>query len=988
MAISYVHPSVSSTITDNSSVYITASGTTKLFAVFTSEKGVDNEIKTITTASEFIFNYGEPNMKLYGQTGYNIVNWLNAGGVVYCLRVLPDDAGYANAIVNIQTKVGKKQVLDVNGELVDVDDVQLRPCITYTNINNTSKSAIEFDELRRSSMVTVDGYTNNMLFAVIPKGRGKNYNNLGFRISLTDSYDSTYEFRLYNFEVTKTSDTGSVSTIQGPFLVSLDPDAMSLSGSSLFIADVIESYCDYFTVIFNEDNYESLAKIINPEIHPNKIDFFNGESRMVNGEYETYYDKRTGKEEDIHMAVIKYDINGVATDERNIINANNTVERNIVEVDNAYRTSQYDRHEKSFDRIKTALGIVRKIEAGTGTVDNFTNIEIETIKDEGNVVTLGKGIDILSSDKAVEDAYAEFIEAKDNLSQSDLGLEELLNRYSIADNKMYKLSTSVDSLLDKLYEIFDYARIGQSVDTSYATKIVDIISDLDTVENYIENINVIALNCNKYLTIASDLLETYNKLSLSAINSEKESFIFDVINEVGDIVYALKNISSKENIFADAKLNEIENTLNNLKSAYDILIDEYTTNNEYKLTLDGVTDDIGNTSGGVWNEIKELLSIDSGINFVINLALLECKAEAYINVQPTLGSLKNDVLSLFETIKTNISGFKYDSAKLSVISLDNDLKKKSQNKFVTILQDFNSFANLLYGTDGSIENASYKDKSVEKLIIAGYTGSIDPSLTDKDKWPIDLILDANYSADVKNAIATLCTEYRDDFMGILDTELQSSPEAAINYRKNSINYNNFRLAIFTQDFVISDTQYTGNVIQVTPTYFLASKIPANDNANGIHWNFVGPRRGVVSGYKAVSFLPNPQWRERLYNAQINYVQEDQTSTRFNSQLTSQHNVSALSNISCVRTLLRIQRDVEDLMKNYQFEFNDDVTITNAQVALNSYLNQWLSNRACDTITGTVYASDYDRQQKLVRVKIELTFNSIIERIAIDLIVNS
>jgi len=249
MAINFVHPSVSSTITDNSTVYITASGTTKLFAVFTSEKGIDNEIKMITSASEFEFNYGEPNMKLYGQTGYNIVNWLNAGGVVYCLRVLPEDAGYANAIVNIQTKVSTKEVLDANGDLVKVDNVELRPCVSYTEVNNTSKTALEFNELRRSTKSTVDGYKNNMLFAVIPKGRGAGYNDLGFRISLEDAYDSTYEFRLYNFEVTKKSESGNISTIQGPFLVSLDPDAMSQSGASLFIVDVIDNYCDYFNVI-------------------------------------------------------------------------------------------------------------------------------------------------------------------------------------------------------------------------------------------------------------------------------------------------------------------------------------------------------------------------------------------------------------------------------------------------------------------------------------------------------------------------------------------------------------------------------------------------------------------------------------------------------------------------------------------------------------------------------------------------------------------
>jgi len=72
MAINYVHPSVSSTITDNSTVYITASGTTKLFAVFTSEKGVDNKIQTITSVSEFVFNYG---VNLSGPRNRNIASF-------------------------------------------------------------------------------------------------------------------------------------------------------------------------------------------------------------------------------------------------------------------------------------------------------------------------------------------------------------------------------------------------------------------------------------------------------------------------------------------------------------------------------------------------------------------------------------------------------------------------------------------------------------------------------------------------------------------------------------------------------------------------------------------------------------------------------------------------------------------------------------------------------------------------------------------------
>ena len=126
-----MHPSISSTITDNSTTYVTADGTTKLFAVFTSDKGIDNVIRQISSVSEFEFNYGQPNMKKHGQVLYNVVNWLNAGGVVYCLRVLPEDAGYANAIVNIQTKQGTKKVVSNSGALVEVPDVTIRPSCSY-----------------------------------------------------------------------------------------------------------------------------------------------------------------------------------------------------------------------------------------------------------------------------------------------------------------------------------------------------------------------------------------------------------------------------------------------------------------------------------------------------------------------------------------------------------------------------------------------------------------------------------------------------------------------------------------------------------------------------------------------------------------------------------------------------------------------------------------------------------------------------------------
>jgi hypothetical protein len=55
-----------------------------------SEKGPDRELKYITSEDEFVFFYGEPNVRKYGQAAYNIINWLRSNGGVWCLRVTAD----------------------------------------------------------------------------------------------------------------------------------------------------------------------------------------------------------------------------------------------------------------------------------------------------------------------------------------------------------------------------------------------------------------------------------------------------------------------------------------------------------------------------------------------------------------------------------------------------------------------------------------------------------------------------------------------------------------------------------------------------------------------------------------------------------------------------------------------------------------------------------------------------------------------------------
>jgi hypothetical protein len=285
------------------------------------------------------------------------------------------------------------------------------------------------------------------------------------------------------------------------------------------------------------------------------------------------------------------------------------------------------------------------------------------------------------------------------------------------------------------------------------------------------------------------------------------------------------------------------------------------------------------------------------------------------------------------------------------------------------------------GVDGDMSAASQ-----ESLLTKAYNGEIDPSITDKKIYEIDVILDANTSPSVKNAMVALSRDIRRDCVSILDTQLTGTYQQAIDYRRDKISFSTFYAAIFGQDFVVYD-EYSGRNVKVTSTYFLADKIPSVDDRFGIQYPFVGPRRGVISGFEHINWVPTEPQKEDLYKAQVNYVERDPRQTAFGSQLTSQLQTSALSNLSSVRTLLRIQRTVEAVSRDYPFEFNDSETASALNDALNSAVQVWVTNRACEYINVSVYASAYDKQQKVLRIRIDLKFTGIVERILADIIVN-
>lgn len=304
--------------------------------------------------------------------------------------------------------------------------------------------------------------------------------------------------------------------------------------------------------------------------------------------------------------------------------------------------------------------------------------------------------------------------------------------------------------------------------------------------------------------------------------------------------------------------------------------------------------------------------------------------------------------------------------------------------------DLKDVSHLIGGTEGTwgdvtVGGVTYNFDE-ESLLVKAYSALTDSTVLDKKQFLFDVLLDANYSALVKNAMVEFASSMRGDCVALIDCGFQANPEQTIAFRRNSIGFSNFLAGVYAHDFVVYD-EFTGENIKVTLPYFLAKKIPANDNQYGVHWSFSGPRRGVLSGFDQVNFFPNEIWKESLYKSQINYIEKDPKRINIATQLTSQTVNSALSNLNNVRALMRIKRDSEFLVDEYRDEFNDALTHESMSYSLNNYLQKWVSNRCCKSISGAVYASDYDRLQKIARVKVEMSFTGLIERIFLDFIVN-
>ena len=256
---SYLHPHVMTVINDNTIFEDSANtvdNNVKFIAVFMSGQGIDNKFIKKDQLKDFKRTYGEQNFAKYGQPQAMPYVLLTAGNAtVYCMRVMPEDACYANAIISMlykkDTETGKFIIKYTSEYATDVQDK------TILEIKAASVQTEEPD---------ADGFIKVPLGYICMAGRGDYGNKFRIRISNDYDYEKNYGIKMYDFEAISALDgLSKVATYVGGIVTSPQYN------SSTLITDVIDEQevgSSYFDIKIFEENVEAVYKEF--------VTFYNG----------------------------------------------------------------------------------------------------------------------------------------------------------------------------------------------------------------------------------------------------------------------------------------------------------------------------------------------------------------------------------------------------------------------------------------------------------------------------------------------------------------------------------------------------------------------------------------------------------------------------------------------------------------------------------------------------------------------------------------
>lgn len=289
----YISPGVYSKIIDLSNYVSEVPGTVAMIAALT-KKGEDNTLKMVSSRSDLISEFGQPNIldygKNYGQGLYAAYNYLGESGSLYFMRCLPDDAAYANLLMSISLAT-----IDSTADVI----------LSYIDSDDANTLA----ELQ-SQLTTVG--TSYPLGIFYPIGRGEYYNAISVRLV---EHSNPMINGVYVLEIYERQSDGTEVVIE-TFDVSFDPNAIDTAGDSLWISYVLATYSKILRfVMLKTDNetyaegYDYAARVYDKDIGANVDVELTAGSATIYDDKQNFDDWKT-------ISGTEYDYMVVAKDNR------------------------------------------------------------------------------------------------------------------------------------------------------------------------------------------------------------------------------------------------------------------------------------------------------------------------------------------------------------------------------------------------------------------------------------------------------------------------------------------------------------------------------------------------------------------------------------------------------------------------------------------------------------------------------------------------
>lgn len=275
VVLTYPHPHIVVYVEDNTvytETFLTEDEPVKFIQCGAFASGRDNQLIYCEDYDQFVNEFSEPNYKLYGQAGYNAARSLKTGYAAgYIMRVMPEDACYANLIVSIKYKIIDAQEI-VDGVLTDVHKLELGFITSYeTAATSVEELQMAFDA-KKNYIPDGEGYITMPWFYVHQTGRGTYGNSYRIKFMDATAYDDPENtYKNYRFDVLAMEKT---LTRKESAYGSMNSDLFDKSTKeSLYIEDLVNDPDQGFTKVniqINEALTETLVELYNEEVGANE----------------------------------------------------------------------------------------------------------------------------------------------------------------------------------------------------------------------------------------------------------------------------------------------------------------------------------------------------------------------------------------------------------------------------------------------------------------------------------------------------------------------------------------------------------------------------------------------------------------------------------------------------------------------------------------------------------------------------------------------